>query len=48
MEVKGVAEGAVVQQVVLDGVDLSAVYASADTATIITGMLDDHALKVDA
>jgi VCBS repeat-containing protein len=46
--VKAVADGPVVQQVVLEGVDLSAVYASADTATIITGMLDDHALKVDA
>ncbi|MFZ3183997.1 MAG: VCBS domain-containing protein, partial [Pseudomonas sp.] len=48
IDVKAVADGPVVQQVVLDGVDLSAVYASADTATIITGMLDDHALKVDA
>jgi hypothetical protein len=35
------------QQVVLDNVDLSALYSSTNEATIITNMLDDNALKVD-
>ncbi|PTT82755.1 hypothetical protein DBR41_12965 [Pseudomonas sp. HMWF010] len=40
--------GAVDQTIVLEGVDLSssAYYGSADTAAIISGMLDDNALKV--
>ncbi len=42
------AGGPVVQHVMLDTVNLSTAYASTDTATIINGMLNDHALKVDA
>uniref|UniRef100_UPI001C49AD40 beta strand repeat-containing protein n=1 Tax=Pseudomonas sp. 2FE TaxID=2502190 RepID=UPI001C49AD40 len=49
IDVRATAGGAVVQQVVLDGVDLSsgAYYGSTDAATVIDGMLNDNALKVD-
>jgi len=38
--------GAPVQDITLNGVDLSAIYGT-DVADVITGMLDDGALKVD-
>jgi len=49
IDVRSTAGGSVVQQVVLDGVDLSsaAYYGSTDAATVIDGMLGDNALKVD-
>ncbi|WP_083491816.1 retention module-containing protein [Pseudomonas taeanensis] len=49
IDVRATAGGAVVQQVVLDGVDLSsaAYYGSTDAATVIDGLLADNALKVD-
>lgn len=53
INVSATAGGPVVQHVVLDTVNLSTAYATIavpnpDTATIINGMLNDHALKVDA
>jgi Ca2+-binding RTX toxin-like protein len=49
IDVRATAGGAVVQQVVLDGVDLSsaAYYGSTDAAVVIDGLLADNALKVD-
>ncbi|MBT8768958.1 retention module-containing protein [Metapseudomonas boanensis] len=47
VSVKTAVDGPVEQQVVLDNVDLSALYGSTNEATIITNMLDDNALKVD-
>ncbi|WP_375738878.1 retention module-containing protein [Pseudomonas boanensis] len=47
VSVKTAVDGPVEQQVVLDNVDLSALYSSTNEATIITNMLDDNALKVD-
>ncbi|MGH8436350.1 MAG: calcium-binding protein, partial [Pseudomonas sp.] len=49
IDVRATSSGAVVQQVVLEGVDLSsgAYYGSTDAATVIDGMLGDNALKVD-
>ncbi|WP_238474226.1 VCBS domain-containing protein [Pseudomonas cavernicola] len=49
INVRATPSGAVVQQVVLDDVDLSSVayYGPTDAATMIDGMLNDNALKVD-
>ncbi|MEX6502532.1 calcium-binding protein, partial [Pseudomonas zhanjiangensis] len=49
IDVRAVAGGPVVQQIVLEGVDLSsgAYYGSTDAATVIDGLLGDNALKVD-
>ncbi|MDA7087730.1 type I secretion C-terminal target domain-containing protein, partial [Pseudomonas sp. SA3-5] len=49
IDVSATAGGPVVQQIVLEGVDLSsgAYYGSSDAATVIDGMLGDNALKVD-
>jgi len=49
IDVSATAGGVPVQQVVLDGVDLSsgAYYGSTDAATVIDGLLGDNALKVD-
>jgi T1SS-143 domain-containing protein len=48
LNVSATSGGAVAQQIVLDGMDLSssAYYGSTDAATVIDGMLDDSALKV--
>jgi VCBS repeat-containing protein len=51
ISVSAVSAGPVVQTIVLDGIDLhtAAYYGAAATdASIITGMLNDNALKVDA
>ncbi|WP_252271335.1 retention module-containing protein [Pseudomonas subflava] len=43
--VRSVAAGPVEQQVVLDNVNLSTLYATTNEATIITNLMDDNALK---
>jgi large repetitive protein len=48
INISATAGGPAVQHVILDTVNLSTFYSSADTVTIINGMLNDHALKVDA
>ena len=49
INIRAVADGPVVQQVVLDGVNLSSAsyYNSTDAGTVINGLLNDNALKVD-
>jgi T1SS-143 domain-containing protein len=48
INISATSGGPVVQHVMLDTVNLSVAYTSVDTSTIINGMLNDHALKVDA
>ena len=45
IDIRTVAAGPVEQQVVLDNVNLSTLYATTNEATIITNLMDDNAMK---